>query len=522
MYLKYRSGRNHPAQNRIFAPVKFHPSIILLFSSFCAFSQVSDTLALKRVQKTDSLVTSSLSRIDSLTISLKSKADWRSKTDSIRAISKLDSARTRLKHKIDSAKHLNIPTLSLDKQLDSLNKLSPLRYADSLNRRMESLQQKLNAPGEKIENAINEKLGAAKQELGSASPLPGSVNIPNVNTGLSSVDAPDVGNINLPATDKLGIDAKLPDVKVPEELSAVTDATKKLSEVSQVTDKVGDYGKDIANIKENGLSQSKELPKLAEDKIANLDEVNFVKDQAGKMNMPAGGMMGEDQAQKMLKEQAKAEAVKLAKDHFAGKQEALTGAMQKLTDLKMKYESLDSLNVPKRRPNAMKGKPFSERLVFGLTLQVQKNQNWIIDFNPSAAYRITGRWSAGAGWNERIGFTKKVRGVGAEMIYGPRLFTEFLWKKGFSLRLEGEQMWSIPLPNFNAPKNGELKHEWVYSSFAGIKKDYKISNRIRGNVQMLYLIYDDHDNSPYGEKLNARMGIEYTLKKSNKGKEKKN
>ena len=62
----------------------------------------------------------------------------------------------------------------------------------------------------------------------------------------------------------------------------------------------------------------------------------------------------------------------------------------------------------------------------------------------------------------------------------------------------------------------EARREWVWSVFAGFKKDYTFYKKIKGNVQVLYNLYDDHDNSPYVDRLNVRMGFEVGMKKKRK------
>lgn len=53
---------------------------------------------------------------------------------------------------------------------------------------------------------------------------------------------------------------------------------------------------------------------------------------------------------------------------------------------------------------------------------------------------------------------------------------------------------------------------WVWSVFVGIKKEYTLSKKIRGNFQTLYNVYDDHANSPYADKLVVRLGFEWPRK----------
>ena len=50
--------------------------------------------------------------------------------------------------------------------------------------------------------------------------------------------------------------------------------------------------------------------------------------------------------------------------------------------------------------------------------------------------------------------------------------------------------------------------------FLGIKKDYKFSKYIQGNVQMMYNFTDRfYKTSPYADRINVRIGFEFPMKK---------
>ena len=87
-------------------------------------------------------------------------------------------------------------------------------------------------------------------------------------------------------------------------------------------------------------------------------------------------------------------------------------------------------------------------------------------------------------------------------------------KKGFSGRLEVEVM---NTPVRVPPSQDFATQEWVWSAMAGLKKEYKISKSLRGNAQVLYNLFNPHYKSPYTDRLNMRIGIEYKIqKKKNK------
>ncbi|WP_127124075.1 hypothetical protein [Chryseotalea sanaruensis] len=462
------------------------------------------------LNKADSLVNYHQQRIDSLQQKIDQLTNLRAGADSSKSLQNLKSKRQALQNKADSLNRMGQPTVLVQKSLDSLNNLKPLKKLDSLNHEIVTLQRKIQDPVNKIENSINDKVQSFNKITDNQFKTGNAIDAPKLNE--TSLNTPTLNGTDVKAPD---VNQQVQDVKaqvqIPDELKQ---AQEQLGKVSDLSSKVDTYQNEVQQIKEGGLKNSTAIDKLAEDKISEIKEVGALQQELGKANMPSA--MDEEAAKNMLKEQGKEEVMKLAKDHFAGKQEALTAAMQKMSDLKLKYESLDSLNVPKSRANPMKAKPFVERLVPGLSFQVQKSQHWLIDINPSLAYRITDRWSAGLGWNQRLGYAKRVVYQEQESMYGPRMFAEFRWNKGISFRLEGEFLFGIPVPSFANAKSMEDPARWVNSAFVGIKKDYRIVNRLKGTLFVLYMIYDDNLSSPYANKLNTRFGFEYTFKSKKK------
>jgi hypothetical protein len=88
------------------------------------------------------------------------------------------------------------------------------------------------------------------------------------------------------------------------------------------------------------------------------------------------------------------------------------------------------------------------------------------------------------------------------------MYTEVRLPRGFSVRADGEVMNSM----VTSASGAESGRDWVYSVFAGIKKDYRLFKGARGNVQLLYNLYDDHDRSPYPDRLVMRVGMEFGIK----------
>src|SRR5690606_22360598 len=128
-------------------------------------------------------------------------------------------------------------------------------------------------------------------------------------------------------------------------------------------------------------------------------------------------------------------------------QQQLSAAMEKIAKYKQKYSSVNSIkDLAKKPPNPMKGKPLIERIIPGINSQILTKNDLLVDFNPYAGYRFTGRLTAGAGWNYRLAYNERDNNFNkAARIYGPRAFGEFKIGKGFTGHF------SIEVMNTNTP-----------------------------------------------------------------------
>lgn len=55
--------------------------------------------------------------------------------------------------------------------------------------------------------------------------------------------------------------------------------------------------------------------------------------------------------------------------------------------------------------------------------------------------------------------------------------------------------------------------DWVLSAIVGIKQKYPIYRQLKGNAQIMYNIFDKDHRSPYTDRINFRIGFEFTMKK---------
>ena len=292
-------------------------------------------------------------------------------------------------------------------------------------------------------------------------------------------------------------------------IEEVKGVQEKVGNVTDLTDKAQSYQSDVKNLSSGKVEEVKQLPKTLESQAAKMEGVAEFQKQSTEIDKYKG-LMEEAKAKEMLKSQAKQQITLEAKNHFVGNEKVLQAAVDKMGKLKSKYGELKFLNDSlKHRPNSLRGKPLIERLIPGITLQIQKSDKIEIDFNPWIGYRLHRRMTVGAGWNERIAIQKKFNVTTEDRIYGPRMFIDLVIKKGFSVRTDIEKM-NTTVQSLN-PMISEGNRAWVWSAFVGIKKQYQFVKSVKGNFQFLYNIYDEHDRSPYPEKFSVRFGFEFPV-----------
>lgn len=162
----------------------------------------------------------------------------------------------------------------------------------------------------------------------------------------------------------------------------------------------------------------------------------------------------------------------------------------------------------------MQGKTFGERLVSGLAFQFQKNEAYWLDVNPYVGFKLTRRWLVGLGWNERFAYNfDEYTWDKEERIFGIRGYLQFRLKDKLWLKADAERM-NAPVKSRAAQPVESPDRDWVWSYFAGVKKDIQVSELLGLSVQTLYNVYDLNRRSPYVHRLNVRVGVEFNIKSS--------
>jgi hypothetical protein len=438
----------------------------------------------------------------------------------------------------------NTDSLSLSGRMDSLrNAGQPIRdlqaRMDSLTHKKDQLLSETERKKEQLLSGTKSKLEKWKSDAQSRLPrsgveMPGGVpglptdKIPNLKTPDLTInsDLPNLpsgintdqlgGNLSLPEMPELSTTG-IPDVDLSPDLSSISEKVdfNGLDKLNGVQDKIGGATEQIGALKNISSNPDQAI----ESTVKNIDQLSGVQDQLEGVEAIRDNEFVE-MAEKMkdpeaMKAEVKEIVVQKAVDHFAGKEQVLQQAMNQLSKYKQKYESLNSLSDIKNLPkNAMKGKSFRERFVPGVAMQFLRNNDLLLDINPYAGYRITGRLNAGLGWNQRIGFNiPDRRFTSGSVIYGPRTFVEVRTWRGFIARAEAEVM-NTEVPSTLRPRStDEYGRQWVRTVFVGVKKNYNFLKNIKGTTFIMFSVYNDHRKSPYGDVVNSRFGFEFPMKK---------
>lgn len=447
----------------------------------------------------DSALTANIRKADSVAIA------FQSKTDSIYTaynsqLDKINAARNKMQQGIDSLNNLKIPTEGITRQLDSLSSIQ------------NQLISEINSKVSELKSRATKEL----DEINLPEPLQGPFNklkqsiseykLPGIGTGelsLNNLDFSKYTNLKLPTlSDQLKLDPKLEDL-LPD---------LKLDQISGLSKQVEAYSADVKQIVQGNFDDLASIDKTIEARVAGMEGVDQLQEGKAfleKAKPDSAALMN------MAKEMVQEQLLNPAMDHFAGKQAVLEQAMDKMSKLKNRYSEVKSLaELPKKLPNPLKGKPFIERLVPGITFQIQKSQYFLLDINPVLQYKLWPRISAGLGWNERIPFDGWKVKWGNERVYGPRAIVQFKWTKGITFTLQPEVMnTTVPSPLASIMGVDPAYRQWVPSVFVGIRKEFTVYKSIKGNSEVLFNLYDKDDMSPYGDRLSIRFGFDFPRQK---------
>jgi len=470
-------------------------------------------------------------KIDKLETSITSKET--AYTDSLQELAQRFEQKVqinKLKTKIDSLKNAGMAYEKYTGKLDSLQKYNPQH---KLQQNLSSAESKMQKVTGETGSVVNEKLKLLSTESNGQGNVPGAVNIPGVKTGnipgisqsnsklpgvnpnlpdVPSVKEPAVGSLNSQSLPNMKTDIGKPaNLDAAAELKKVDAVTKETKELNQYSQKASEYTKDIKNIESVDQSKMASMEDKVVKDVTSTGELSELQKQ-DKLLKEQQAKLESFKHPEEYKKQTLERSKKMVAQQMALYEKQLQQSVSKISKYQTKAGTILSQtgDLPKKRDPLKRLKTW-EKFVPGLTLQIQKPGAWLVDFNPSLRYRLTSYWSIGTGWNERAVFGNYVVPYSEARIFGARAFTEVIIFKGFSMRLDAEDMNAfVPL---HLQQQDAGKRIWVWSYMAGLKKDFSFVRRVTGNVQFMYNLYTSSNYSPYPTRLNVRFGFEPVLKK---------
>lgn len=476
------------------------------------------------------------------------------KLDSLAAIRKLDSLKTQIAEKksavatvTDSIQRIiNLPNDKINKvnskiqsQTDSLlqkvNK--PIdNVNDEIIEKQQAVQDKINGVEVKVQDKadnVQDKLeqGVEKATDGEVKLPDDGIKIPGQDTTLPTQDI-GLNGIGLPETDLPGLDAgvtklevptvetpKLPDAKLDvkslgEKTDVNMDVIQNISgEINKVDGKLAEAGKyedEIKNIKENGIQNAEMLPEEMEKRAADAAGLEKLNTEKAKLT-EYQSVIQRYKDEKLLQEEIKRKAKAVVNDKLNQYSPAFKEAQEHIAKAKKIRPGVQAFkDIAKKRPNTMKGKPFRQRFIPGVTLQGYNNDKFAVDLAAQAGYRLTGRLSTGIGYTYRISISEdNTNLVSGEGVSGYRFYTDFRLIKSFFFHGDFE---TISLDRNKQPALFETKPGQVYGSYFGIGKRYNVSRKVHGTVMGLYHV-NYKGEVPGLSKITLRIGFDYNLKK---------
>jgi hypothetical protein len=408
-----------------------------------------------------------------------------------------DSLHHALQTRLDSLLQLPAPDSLLTAPLQKLT-----AKTDSLRRLITSVKNKIQTPNElkNTEAAIRKASARINGQLSS---------LQNKGRALGHVDKlsiPLMSAANIPGT---GWNIPSAGLKVPTVNASLPNTSLQLPQTVDVASPLGEVQnvvKDakIPNIGDAGQAQTEIEDRIKETgELADLNNLVDPVERAKRYYDPD-----------VAKEEALNKAKETAVNHFAGHEKELKAAIQKLSELKAKFPDAEqTLDLFSKRQKQLGGARLIDRLVPGLTLQGYSHRSYGLDLNPQVAFRISYRWAMGAGWVERVAYNFDLRTWDrSNRMYGARGFAYFKLRENFYLKGDAE---IVNAALNSGVKNDETNRTWVWNYLGGIKKDFQLSKKMTGNVQVLYTIYrTNRQSNAYGNAFHLRIGFDIPLKKA--------
>ncbi|WP_298713522.1 hypothetical protein [Chitinophaga sp.] len=166
----------------------------------------------------------------------------------------------------------------------------------------------------------------------------------------------------------------------------------------------------------------------------------------------------------------------------------MDAARSQIDELKKNFPDLDNAaEMPDFKPNEMKTKSFLSRLEFGANVQFQRSNQFFPstgDFAGQVGYRFSKNGIIGLGAAYKLGMGTGFNNIRfSHQGIGARSFADYKLKGTFFVNGGFEYNYNAAFSNPGQLSNAK---SWTRSALLGIAKKYKINNKLKGNMTLLY------------------------------------
>lgn len=522
-----------------------------------------DSLSRKVFTQPEDLSDAVTSRIDSLNPLKISTAEYLEKADSLEQaiLVKIEKQVAAFNQKIDSLNQLRLPSAKYNQKADSLYKGFQQKVLSKYKLPSDTLSVKIKDRISELDKTISDKTSFL-DSLFTANgldmnfnfsekfnPAVPQTNLPSVKDSgifpMPNAPMPNALIPNLPAEGLPQAGAQLPVMELPNAqipkgqipnpnlpkanlpktdnipgMSDIKSLQEKVSDVTNVVKDAEKYAEEIKKVQEMDVRNLEKVPELAEKQLMKMDEMEAVQGELtkGEALKKEIGSFG-DKA--MNPEEAKEEIMHRTKqpfvDYLKGHEEKVQSGMNKMFDYQKKYRTVaDTRYLPKRTANKMKGKPWQERLVPGISFQIDQNHvPWTgIDISPFVGYRLSGRFRTFIGGTYRPYVNVRSFDFNPnDKAFSLRWFTHIKTINGVYLHLEAQRkLEDISLKPSHQPVSDQLSNIWQNQYYVGLMRLQRLNKKINVSFYVLYDL-DDIGKTFNVSQVEMRFGFEYKLKK---------
>jgi hypothetical protein len=169
----------------------------------------------------------------------------------------------------------------------------------------------------------------------------------------------------------------------------------------------------------------------------------------------------------------------------------LRDAQSQLSQLKNKINQSgggsNDMEMPDFKPNSQKTKSLRNRLELGTNLQTVKSNRYFpstTDIGLSVGYKLNDKSVVGVGTSYKVGWGKDIKHITiSHQGIGMRSFVDYKIKGSIWISGGGELNYRSNFKNLEILKNYSA---WQRSALIGLSKKYKVSNKVKGNMQLMY------------------------------------